>query len=55
MVDPLYPSVPEAAILDEELHQLLAIADTLRMGRAREKEIAIDELTKFIQRYAENQ
>ena len=55
MVKPLYPSVPEAALLDEELHQLLVIADTLRMGRAREKEIAIAELAKFIQRYAEDQ
>lgn len=54
MVEPLYPSVPEAALRDEELHQLLAIADTLRMGRAREKEIAAAELNKFIRRYAEN-
>lgn len=55
LVKPLYPSVPEAALRDEELHQLLAIADTLRMGRAREKEIAVNELNKFIRRYAENQ
>lgn len=54
MVEPLYPSVPEAALRDEELHQLLAIADTLRLGRAREKEVAAAELNKFIQRYAEN-
>ena len=55
MIEPLYPSVPEAALRDEELYQLLVIADTLRMGRAREKEIAIAELNKHIQRYVENQ
>lgn len=55
MIEPLYPSVPEAALRDEELYQLLVIADTLRMGRSREKEIAIAELNKHIQRYVENQ
>ena len=53
MIEPLYPSVPEAALRDEELYQLLVIADTLRMGRSREKEIAIAELNKHIQRYVE--
>lgn len=52
---PLYPSVPEAALRDEELYQLLVIADTLRIGRAREKEIAVTELNKYIQRYVQNQ
>ena len=31
----------------------LVIVDALRMGRAREKEIAINELNKRITRYAE--
>ena len=55
MIEPLYPSVPEAALRDEELYQLLVISDTLRMGRSREKEIAITELNKHIQHYVENQ
>jgi hypothetical protein len=38
---PLYPSVPEAALKDEKLHELLALTDALRVGRAREKEIAV--------------
>ena len=54
-IEPLYPTVPEAALRDEELYQLLVIVDALRMGRVREKEIAIDELTKRINGYAENQ
>lgn len=41
---PLYPSVPEAALKDEKLYELLVLVDALRVGRAREKEIAIEEL-----------
>ncbi len=43
---PLYKSVPEAALKDEKLHELLALVDALRVGRAREKELAIAELKK---------
>ena len=52
---PLYPTVPLAAQNDNDLYELLVIVDTLRMGRAREKEIAINELAKRLSRYAENQ
>jgi hypothetical protein len=45
-IQPLYPSVPEAALRDEKLHELLALADALRVGRAREKELAVAELKK---------
>ena len=54
-IEPLYPSVPEAALKDVELYQLLVIVDTLRLGRVREKEIAIEELTRYLNRYVENQ
>lgn len=43
---PLYPTVPEAALKDVKLHELLALTDALRVGRAREKEIAIVALKK---------
>lgn len=43
---PLYPSVPEAALKDDKLYELLALVDALRVGRAREKELAIKELKK---------
>lgn len=43
---PLYPSVPEAVLKDPKLHELLALCDALRIGRAREKKIAVDELNK---------
>ncbi|TKD66793.1 MarR family transcriptional regulator [Flavobacterium sp. ASW18X] len=41
---PLYPTVPEAALKDENLYELLALVDALRVGRAREKELAIKAL-----------
>lgn len=46
---PLYPSVPEAALKDEKLHELLALADALRVGRAREKDLAVKELKKRLE------
>lgn len=43
---PLYPSVPEAALKDEALYELLTLVDALRVGRVREKELARKELEK---------
>jgi len=47
-IEPLYESVPFAAGRDPELHELLALVDALRAGRARERAIAADELEKRI-------
>lgn len=52
-IEPLYSSVPEAVGKDDELYKLLVIIDTLRMGRVREKEVAIAELEKFLNAYGE--
>ena len=41
---PLYPSVPDAALKDKRLHELLALVDAVRIGRAREQTMAIAEL-----------
>ncbi|MCB0536222.1 MAG: hypothetical protein KDE33_01720 [Bacteroidetes bacterium] len=46
---PLYPSVPEAALKDAKLYELLALVDALRVGRARERELAIKELKKRLE------
>ena len=53
-IAPLYATVPEAVANDEELYKLLVIVDTLRMGRAREREIAISELDKSFALYGED-
>ncbi len=45
-ITPLYQSLPEAALKDPALHELLALVDALRVGRAREKELAIKHLKK---------
>jgi hypothetical protein len=45
---PLYPSVVDAVQNDTKLHELLALVDALRVGRTREKELAIAELHKRI-------
>ncbi len=45
---PLYPSILYVVEKDEKLYQLLALCDALRVGRAREKEFALQELKKRI-------
>lgn len=47
-VIPLYNSVPHIVQKDTELYELLALIDALRVGKAREKNMAIEELTKRI-------
>lgn len=48
-ISPLYPSVPEAALKDDKLYELLALVDALRVGRARERELAVKELKKRLE------
>ncbi len=43
---PIYESAPAAALLDPRLYELLALIDALRIGRARERELAVKELTR---------
>jgi hypothetical protein len=45
---PLYPAVVEASLDDAALHELLALIDALRVGKAREKDIAIQEIRSRI-------
>jgi hypothetical protein len=43
-ITPLYATVPQAAMDDEQLHALLALTDALCVGKVREKKIAVREL-----------
>lgn len=43
---PLYKSVPQAALRDAALYELLALADALRDGRIRERKLAEQEIMK---------
>ena len=40
-IAPLYHTVPQAVMLDNTLHELLALFDVVRVGRVREKNIAL--------------
>ncbi len=44
---PLYPSVPSASLIDQKLHQVLALIDALRAGAARERELAGEALPRY--------
>lgn len=43
---PLYPSVPQAAMRNPELYELLALFDAVRAGSARERALASELLEK---------
>ncbi|MEZ6017796.1 MAG: hypothetical protein R3F49_22015 [Planctomycetota bacterium] len=48
-VEPLYPTVPDAARASRELYELLALVDAVRIGRTRERARAIQELRRRVQ------
>jgi DNA-binding Lrp family transcriptional regulator len=54
LVRPLYPSVPRAVQNDSALHDLLALVDALRLGRARERAIAAQELEHRLSHQAQS-
>jgi hypothetical protein len=43
---PLYPSVPRACLIDEDLYEVVSLVDAIRGGAAREREIAKELLNK---------
>ena len=45
-VEPLYAGIPRACLLDSRLYELLSLTDALRIGKARERNMAVEELTK---------
>jgi DNA-binding Lrp family transcriptional regulator len=52
-IAPLYDKIPKFIETQPELYEFLAIIDTLRIGKAREIEIAIQELNKKMNSYGE--
>jgi hypothetical protein len=46
---PLHKNVPQAALEDSRLYELLALVDALRGGRARERDLAGRELKKRLE------
>ena len=52
---PLYRSVPQAAAVDTRLYELLALVDTIRDGRARETQLAVQELKKRLEKIGDQE
>jgi hypothetical protein len=48
---PLYKSAPQAALKDDELYQMLALVDAIRGGKARERNIALEEFKLRLNQY----
>ena len=48
---PLYAKIPKIVENQPELYEFLTIIDTLRIGKKREMEIAINELDKRLNAY----
>jgi hypothetical protein len=47
-IEPLHIKVAEACLKDEVFYELVALCDALRVGRARERQLAVQELKKRI-------
>ena len=45
-IEPLHPKIPEACLKDAVFYEYMALCDALRVGRAREKNMAMEELRK---------
>jgi len=49
-LEPLYKKVPQAAMRDPQLYELLALVDAIRDGRARERKIAERDLVQRLRK-----
>lgn len=45
---PLHPTVPRVALRDEAFHELMALIDVFRVGRARERQLADTRLAELM-------
>jgi len=51
-ITPLFSNVIKIIQSDPELHALLSLVDSIRIGNARERQIAIEMLDKYLDDYA---
>ena len=47
-IEPLYPTIPKAAKIDNTFYELIALVDAIRVGKSREYQIAVSELKNRI-------
>lgn len=50
-IEPLHRNLPRACLRDPELHNLVALCDTLRIGREKERKIAAAVLKNYFDRF----
>ncbi len=48
-ITPLYPKQVEAVLLDERLYAMLALLDSVRVGKTREREKALELLKEYLE------
>jgi len=49
--EPLYRSAPIAAKKDKKLYELLVLVDSIRSGRARERQLAVQLIREIFEKY----
>ncbi|MEM9857310.1 MAG: hypothetical protein AAF843_08135 [Bacteroidota bacterium] len=47
-IEPLHPKTPEACLKDEKYYELMALVDALRVGKAREQQLAFEMLKERV-------
>lgn len=47
-IEPLYSTIPRAVKIDSRFYEIMALIDMLRIGRAREIQLAVEQLAKHI-------
>lgn len=47
-IEPLHPKIPEACLDDPNFYELMALVDTLRIGKVRERNLAFELLKEKI-------
>lgn len=47
-IAPLYHTIPQAILLDAQLYEILSLLDAIRVGRSREKQLALRYLKQYL-------
>lgn len=48
-IEPLHPKIPNACLKDREFYELMALADAIRVGKAREQKMAFEMIKERIE------
>lgn len=48
-IEPLHPKIPEACLRDNRFYELMALADAIRVGKAREQKMAYEMIKERIE------